>query len=80
MQPAMQGLEWLQVQQWSERPGHSTCLTNPVACTARSLAQVAAFTRALGAAWLLPLLDLFVRVQVRAGGVWVQAQSWLVLP
>ncbi len=27
--------------------------------------QVAAFTRALGAVWLLPLLDLFVRVQVR---------------
>ena len=32
------------------------------------VAQVAAFTRALGAAWMLPLLDLFVRVQVRAGG------------
>jgi peroxin-3 len=30
--------------------------------------KVEAFTRALGAAWLLPLLDLFVRVQLNILG------------
>lgn len=30
--------------------------------------KVAAFSRAVGAAWLLPLLDLFVRVQLNILG------------